>query len=326
MKRILFALLALAFCLTMLPVTIPAEASTHGLLTYEIADGEVTITGCEKYVCDTVVIPTAIEGYPVTAIQSSAFYQCILLPSVVIPESVRYIGSKAFYGCSQLKSIYFRSHAPEFGLSRSMCYDHEDNPWEDLDFDFSAEHEYGPFESVYATVYYPDTASGWDQVTSQTMTGRGCGDAAARGKLTLQKITLSAVSGSITAYGQGAVSLELTSDKTEDLSVTVTDQSYRLEDLLPGEYTLRVSQPGAVTRTYTVTLREGENLLDLKLHTPGDLNGNGRHDVGDVAQIYSHVKSVKPLTGYALLCAECTGDGRVTVGDTSKVYNQVLGN
>ena len=94
---------------------------------YTNSDGKITIT---KYKgSDTeVVIPSVIDGNPVTSIgadafkncrgltsitipssvtsiDSSAFSYCIGLTSVTIPDSVISIGERAFYDCSSLASI-----------------------------------------------------------------------------------------------------------------------------------------------------------------------------------------------------------------------------
>lgn len=325
MKRLISALLILTLCLTALPFAGVAQAATDGPFTYEIADGEVTITRCEYASYDHLVIPETIEGYPVTSIGNSAFYQCFLLSGITLPKTIRYIGEKAFFGCSQLKTIYFCGDAPEFAMSYGMCYDHAEDPWGDLDFDFSAEHEYGPFEGVSATVYFDGSASGWDAVTSWTMTGGGCYYNTPQGRITIQQMVPATLNGSLTAYGQGAVTLELTSNKTYSACQTLTEESYLFDNLIPGTYTLTLSQEGAVTRVYELTLTEGETVVNLKLHRPGDLNGDNRYDIGDVARIYAHAKGSKALTGYELLCAEFTGDGKITVGDTAKAYALLLG-
>ena len=50
-----------------------------------------------------VVIPESVDyngnTYPVTSINSRAFYDCGGLTSVTIPNSVTYIGTGAFYSC-----------------------------------------------------------------------------------------------------------------------------------------------------------------------------------------------------------------------------------
>ena len=74
------------------------------LFEYEISNGEVIITNCDKNVTE-VVIPSEIEGYPVTAIGEYAFYNCKKLKSVYISKVVKNIYRRAFYNCSNLKSV-----------------------------------------------------------------------------------------------------------------------------------------------------------------------------------------------------------------------------
>ena len=78
-----------------LPATVFAAEKTNPLdyLTYEIADGEVTIPDCDTSVSGELTIPETIEGYPVTGIGEWAFENCTDLTNVTIPDSVIYIGS-----------------------------------------------------------------------------------------------------------------------------------------------------------------------------------------------------------------------------------------
>jgi hypothetical protein len=64
----------------------------------------VTIT---KYIGEytEVVIPSTIDGLPVTKIGSSAFVNCSSLTSVVIPDSVTNVAEGSFKGCSKLTSM-----------------------------------------------------------------------------------------------------------------------------------------------------------------------------------------------------------------------------
>ena len=73
---------------------------------YSITNGEVAIT---KYIGSRteVVIPSEIEGYPVTSISSSAFRGCDYLRSITIPASVKSIGNYAFDDCDSLASVTF---------------------------------------------------------------------------------------------------------------------------------------------------------------------------------------------------------------------------
>ncbi len=67
-------------------------------------DDGVTITGVGTSIAGDIVIPSSLDGYPVTEI-SSAFYGCTGTSSVVIPNSVTSIGSSAFSGCTGLSSV-----------------------------------------------------------------------------------------------------------------------------------------------------------------------------------------------------------------------------
>ncbi|MDE6781998.1 MAG: leucine-rich repeat protein [Ruminococcus sp.] len=88
-------------------ITAPITASAYevyGAFKYTIEYGEVVISGFDKSVRD-VVIPSEIEGLPVTKIGDYAFSSCDGITSVTIPDSVTSIGNDAFHGCSGLTSV-----------------------------------------------------------------------------------------------------------------------------------------------------------------------------------------------------------------------------
>lgn len=98
MKSAIFSLLALLSLTT-------AQAEQFGLFTYEVTDGEITITDYPEDATGHVEIPAEVEGLPVTTIGHYAFGLCNGLTEISIPDTVTRIGSAAFYCCSKLSRI-----------------------------------------------------------------------------------------------------------------------------------------------------------------------------------------------------------------------------
>lgn len=78
---------------------------TYGDLTYSINGDEITITDCEINAIGELIIPSMIEGNPVTSIWNYAFEDCSNLTDVTIPNSVTIIGNNAFKSCSGLIAV-----------------------------------------------------------------------------------------------------------------------------------------------------------------------------------------------------------------------------
>jgi hypothetical protein len=134
------------------------------------------------------------------------------------------------------------------------------------------------------------------------------------------------LSGTVTSFGQAGDPVTLTlSSGGNTYETTSTDGNYRFGAVAAGTYTLTVSKKNHTPRTYTVSV--GSNMTqDVKIHLKGDIDGNGKLNVGDTAKVYAHVKNSAPITdAYLLLCADVSGDGKVNVGDTAKIYAHVKG-
>lgn len=125
MVRVVFLVLAL--------VVMPAIVQAQFLFTTN--NGAITITGYSGS-DSNVVIPGAINGYPVTSIGNSAFYNSIVtnvslpstitnigyqafttssLTSMIIPDSVITIGPSSFLDCSNLASVTIGTNVTTFG-------------------------------------------------------------------------------------------------------------------------------------------------------------------------------------------------------------------
>lgn len=77
---------------------------TDSDFTYTVTDGTAVITGYLK-TDSQVVIPSRIDGIPVTAISRETFYKNLYITDVVISEGINTIKSGTFFGCENLKSV-----------------------------------------------------------------------------------------------------------------------------------------------------------------------------------------------------------------------------
>ena len=107
-KRLLSILLALSLALVLLPGT---ALAADDVVTYPVTGGNLyfdkttgTVTDCDGSVT-AAVIPSEIEGVPVTSIGDESFLDCRSMTGVIIPNSVTYIGTSAFENCTGLTSV-----------------------------------------------------------------------------------------------------------------------------------------------------------------------------------------------------------------------------
>ena len=102
----------------------PEAVSVKPNFEYKIQGDTVTITGCDKKASGILIIPSRIEGKPVTNIGKSAFSRCYSLTSIRIPDSVTSIGKEAFSACTSLTSISIPDSVTSIGkYAFSSCSD-----------------------------------------------------------------------------------------------------------------------------------------------------------------------------------------------------------
>lgn len=90
-----------------------SDSPTNMAFRYGITEGEVTVYEYLGSQSD-VVIPSVIEGYPVTHIADNAF-QATAVTSVTIPFSVTHIGWFAFADCVSLTSVTLPASVESIG-------------------------------------------------------------------------------------------------------------------------------------------------------------------------------------------------------------------
>lgn len=129
------------------------------------------------------------------------------------------------------------------------------------------------------------------------------------------------ITGTITSFGDAAaeVTIKLMQNDVEIASTSTITGSYQLNSLAPGTYQLVISKLNHATRTYEISLANTDITQDGKIHLLGDINGDGRVNIVDVAKANAHAKKTVFIADYELLCADINGDGRVNIVDVAKM-------
>lgn len=135
----------------------------------------------------------------------------------------------------------------------------------------------------------------------------------------------SCIGGEVTSYGgSDPVTVELWAGAECLCTITTLDGIYVLTDIVPGSYTLKFSKKNHATRSYEVTTDGTDIAQDAKICLMGDVNGDGKVNIGDTARAYAHVKQATMLTDpYSIQCSDVSGDTRLNIGDVARIYAHV---
>lgn len=309
------------------------------------------IADCGFYCCSDVTQVTVPEG--VRNIGNFAFAWCHKLMTVTIPKSVTTIGAYAFEDCG-IKTVYFAGDAPDCeksmfaGVRATVFYHRGTSGWERVDVSDPDDHRSGIIleetEHICPAYFYDGnhtcTEDGTERAVclscGETVIRRVNGTAAHRysgGVCTLcghedAEALVCSLSVRLDECVQTQLTLTAVGESTPAFTVFLpAGHGCNFEtvgEFAAGGYTLTVRKEGFVPRTYSVTLVPGENKLDLELRRPGELTGDGKLTVCDVARLYAHIKGTAPITDdYLKRCADLTGDSRLNLGDVACLLAEV---
>jgi hypothetical protein len=76
--------------------------------------------------CGEAIVPTSVDGQPVTSIEAYTFLNGTQTSSVLLPDSITNIAEWAFYGCCGLTAITARASNPSFSSVDGVLF----NKWQ----------------------------------------------------------------------------------------------------------------------------------------------------------------------------------------------------
>lgn len=307
------------------------------------------IADCGLYLCSEMTQVTIPEG--LTHIGDSALAWCHQLTDLTIPKSVEKIGASAFENCG-FDTVFFAGDAPNCsksafaGVSATVYYHQGAAGWEDVEFsNLGSAERPGEIILVEAEHICPEYTYDENHTCTQDGTERAVcrycaetvirtaeGTAAHRYSggicILCGQADVCSLTGQFLCTGGAEATLTLTpvgsSIPTATFSSDAALSHYIMKDLAAGDYVLMACKDGYLPRTYAVTLTPGENEQDIDLRQPGELTGDGKITVCDVARLYAHIRGKAPIEDdYLLRCADLTDDGCLNLGDVAQLLAQV---
>jgi len=93
-----------------------APSGLEAQFAYTSTNGSTSTTGYNGP-GGAVILPSTLNGLPVTSIAVGAFSGCSNLSSIAIPSTITQIADAAFLSCTTMRAVYFEGNAPDLGSS-----------------------------------------------------------------------------------------------------------------------------------------------------------------------------------------------------------------
>lgn len=123
-RKFLSLFLAVIMMISVIPLgVITATAETSGDFEYSVISEEEKTCQITKYngTATELDIPSQLDGYIVTGIGETSFYNLTSLTSITIPNSVTSVDEGAFYYCPALESVTIGSGVSNISYHFLMC-------------------------------------------------------------------------------------------------------------------------------------------------------------------------------------------------------------
>ena len=340
-------------CQSITEVTVPESVTDIGKLAFynctgltEIAlpEGVTTIGSAAFRRCSNLTAVTIPES--VTTIGKIAFFDCTGLTEVTVPEGVTSIGEFAFGNCTGLSTVTFSGSAPVMdsncfkNVTATAVYDCDDETWTDSvkqnyggKVTWEADHSFGDYlPDENATCTADGTATGTCLIcgTTETKTLPGT----ATGHI---KTVISGYKATCTENGL-----------TDGVKCSVCNATLTVQKIIPAiGHDYRITEVTVTCTDYGYDLHQCQNcgdsfyknLIDPTGHSyengictacgqrlAGDVTGDGKLNIMDVARLYAHIKGTGLITDVnVLITADYTGDGKINILDIAGLYAHVQG-
>jgi hypothetical protein len=139
------------------------------------------------------------------------------------------------------------------------------------------------------------------------------------------------VSGTVTSFNSETddITIELFAEgsTTADYTVTVKGNTaeYIIEGVAEGTYTMRVSKNKHIPREYTVIVGTEDVVQDAKIHTKGDVDGDGMLSTTDYIIVKRAYMNTYKLNDVEFLAADIDEDDAITTADYIFVKRAYMG-